>query len=189
MPLSNQIQKILNVIPEGQARPFDFLQQRKSFKEEIRAVTTLDIPGLGEEKALLLKAALYLYFDSFDEAHQIAQDHEGLEGNWIHAILHRREPDAGNSKYWYRRVAFPPEISKNINEKALQLLEENPLSELKGLQKRLAASKAWEPEAFVDQVETFRAKDPVTPSYRLLAQIQEVEWRVLLRHLQTQGND
>ena len=42
------------------------------------------------------------------QAHQIANDHEGtVIGNWLHAIAHRREPDASNSKYWYHRVEGP----------------------------------------------------------------------------------
>ena len=149
----------------------------------MRTVSDWEVPGLDGANSLLLKAALYLYFDGFEEAHQIAQDHEGLEGNWIHAILHRREPDAGNSKYWYHRVHWPGEISKNINEKVLKVLKENPVPELQGLQKRLAASKSWEPEAFVDQAEAHRGDKFESPEYRLLTQIQVMEWNELLGHL------
>jgi len=38
-------------------------------------------------------------------AHAIAQRHEGdSEADWLHAILHKTEGDAGNSQYWYGRT-------------------------------------------------------------------------------------
>ena len=41
---------------------------------------------------------------SWDEAHDIAQRHEGdRTADWLHAVLHTIEGDAGNARYWYRR--------------------------------------------------------------------------------------
>ena len=41
---------------------------------------------------------------AWDEAHEIAQRHEGdATADWLHAVLHKREGDAGNARYWYRR--------------------------------------------------------------------------------------
>ena len=38
-------------------------------------------------------------------AHGIAQNHEGTrEFDRLHAYLHRKEGDAGNARYWYRRA-------------------------------------------------------------------------------------
>lgn len=53
-------------------------------------------------------AALWLRFDHFDESHTISQQIETAEGSYWHAILHRRELDFSNSKYWYRRVVKHP---------------------------------------------------------------------------------
>ena len=56
-------------------------------------------PGLG----LALQA---LWFDAkgdWDGAHRLAQEDEGALGCWFHAYLHRKEGDAGNAAYWYRR--------------------------------------------------------------------------------------
>jgi hypothetical protein len=47
--------------------------------------------------------ALWLWHDFLDQAHQIAQQNESAEGSWLHAIVHRREGDFSNSKYWYAR--------------------------------------------------------------------------------------
>ena len=41
----------------------------------------------------------------WDEAHAIAQAHEGEPlADWLHAVLHKIEGDAGNARYWYRRA-------------------------------------------------------------------------------------
>ena len=37
-------------------------------------------------------------------AHEAAQADEGGTGDWVHAYLHRKEGDAGNAAYWYRRA-------------------------------------------------------------------------------------
>ena len=40
-------------------------------------------------------------------AHRVAQDVDTADGAWIHAYLHRKEGDASNAVYWYRRAAQP----------------------------------------------------------------------------------
>jgi len=42
----------------------------------------------------------------WDEAHRIAQAHEGdATADWLHAVLHKIEGDADNARYWYRRTS------------------------------------------------------------------------------------
>src|SRR5580704_4979982 len=53
-------------------------------------------------------AGLLVYFSCMEEAHQVAQDVESAEGSFWHAIVHRREPDAGNAGYWFQRVGAHP---------------------------------------------------------------------------------
>ena len=37
-------------------------------------------------------------------AHAIVQRHDGdATASWLHACLHKLEPDERNSRYWYRR--------------------------------------------------------------------------------------
>jgi hypothetical protein len=40
----------------------------------------------------------------WDGAHAIVQKIESTDSYWIHAYLHRKEGDLGNSQYWYRRA-------------------------------------------------------------------------------------
>jgi hypothetical protein len=40
----------------------------------------------------------------WDEAHTLVQKHEAdATACWLHACLHKAEPDEANSRYWYRR--------------------------------------------------------------------------------------
>ena len=40
----------------------------------------------------------------WEDAHAIVQRHEAdATGCWVHACLHKMEPDEANSRYWYRR--------------------------------------------------------------------------------------
>lgn len=51
-----------------------------------------------------------LWYDgrgNWEAAHRVAQDIDTPEGAWIHAYLHRKEGDAANAAYWYRRAAKP----------------------------------------------------------------------------------
>jgi hypothetical protein len=50
------------------------------------------------------KAILWLYVDAIDRAHDLVQDMDTHTGAHLHAIVHRREGDFSNSKYWYARV-------------------------------------------------------------------------------------
>ena len=40
-------------------------------------------------------------------AHEIAQEIDTADAALVHAYLHRREGDAGNAAYWYRRAGQP----------------------------------------------------------------------------------
>ena len=63
-----------------------------------------------EPPASLSHALRALWLDArgdWDGAHDAAQADEGGAGDWVHAYLHRKEGDAGNAAYWYRRAKKP----------------------------------------------------------------------------------
>jgi len=56
------------------------------------------------------RAAQALWWDAkgdWAKAHGCAQEQNDQEGAWVHAYLHRKEGDAGNAGYWYRRAGKP----------------------------------------------------------------------------------
>jgi hypothetical protein len=49
-----------------------------------------------------------------------------LYAAWIHAYLHRKEPDIWNSKYWYRRCDRPYPGDLGFEEEIAIILSELP---------------------------------------------------------------
>ncbi len=41
------------------------------------------------------------------KAHELCQSAGSVEGDWVHAYLHRKEGDLGNASYWYTRARQP----------------------------------------------------------------------------------
>jgi hypothetical protein len=54
-----------------------------------------------------LKALWHDANGNWNAAHELAQEQEDPAGSWVHAYLHRKEGDAGNAAYWYRRAGKP----------------------------------------------------------------------------------
>ncbi len=55
-------------------------------------------------------ALLALWYDgrgNWERAHEAAQEVDGADGAWVHAYLHRKQGDAFNASYWYRRAGKP----------------------------------------------------------------------------------
>jgi hypothetical protein len=58
--------------------------------------------NLGELK-VAVQAALN---DEWDRSHKIVQEYGDSYACWIHAVLHKIEGDAWNSRYWYARTQY-----------------------------------------------------------------------------------
>ena len=128
-------------------------------------------PGATRPARLALSAGLLQVHDFWDLSHQAAQQAgdlgESRYSAWWHGIAHRREPDAGNASYWFRRVG-PHPLFPELAEAARPIVETEP---------HLAAllpGGTWDPFAFIDLCTRVRRNV-------WLAQIlQRLEMRLLL---------
>ena len=130
--------------------------------DRLRAVSarTLFAGARAPEAAL---AGLYLYFSCLDEAHSLAQDIPTAEGSFWHAILHRQEPDAGNSSYWFHRVGTHP-VFPALRESALAL--------------GVDFGPRWDPFAFIEYCEQAR-RHTGSENEACALRVQLAEWQLL----------
>ena len=115
-------------------------------------------------------AGLYLYFSCRDEAHEVAQADASAEGSYWHAIVHRQEPDAGNSSYWFHRVGRHPVFP--------DLLERARAIEAAHAGVDLNLSGTWDPIAFITLCESARCQ-PDSELEQTALEIQRAEWQLL----------
>lgn len=124
-----------------------------------------------------LQAGLFQWHDALDDSHTCSQSIEGQgrnrSGDYWHAIMHRREPDYGNSKYWFRRVGSHPIFAE------LGRRTEPWISTIASDWKSRLLKSGWDPFAFVDFCEMVATGQ--RPDWTPLAErIQELEMLLLL---------
>ena len=104
-------------------------------------------------------------WDLWKDANSLKQGVYGKSvflGHLWHALMHRREPDASNSKYWFRRVGAHPVIAQLVEQaSALGYDYTNPFD-------------------FVDFCEQVRGMNPAEEE--TARRVQDLEWRLLFDH-------
>jgi len=121
-------------------------------------------------------SALWLWHDYLDESHTVSQAIETQSGSYLHAIMHRREGDFGNAKYWYARVGRHP-IMPSLAIQANEMIARAPAD--KALLK--LALHDWNGAAFVDLVQQVH-ESPSDERHATAVALQQIEWRVLFDH-------
>ncbi|MGQ9807338.1 MAG: hypothetical protein ACUVSM_13945 [Armatimonadota bacterium] len=123
-------------------------------------------------------AGLLLWADCLEESHRLSQEIPNTTGSFWHGIMHRREADYPNARYWFGRVGNHP-VFPEIYSGALEALGAVGTPEAKALREEMETWAAWNPMAFIALVE--RAKEKGTPGQeQALEAVQAVEIRLLV---------
>ncbi len=133
----------------------------------------------GPDVIMALKSSLFLWNDDLERTHDVAQEIHTPTGSYLHGAMHRREPDYGNSKYWFRRVGRHPVFTK-LAPAARELAVRTPESsaELQAIHDALEG-KAWDPFLMVDWCEAAAGRGYPEDALRLLESIQRAELALL----------
>jgi hypothetical protein len=142
---------------------------KSAFAHAVRTVADRDM-------ASCCIAGVWLLSDELDESHTITQSIKSEAGSFWHAIMHRREGDFSNAKYWFRHVGAHPifdPLAKRTSELATTVGRADVLQ-------RLAPRGTWDPYAFVDLCQ--QAQREEGPMHELCLDLQQAEWELLFDH-------
>lgn len=141
--------------------------------ESVKPADLFGVPIVNHDHAAGVLSGLWLWHDWLDESHTISQAITTPTGSFWHAIMHRREGDFSNSKYWYNRVGDHP-IYQSIANSAAGILNPLPMDK----QMIRLTHGGWNPSVLVDLVASASRNqdDPRTP---VLINLQQLEWRML----------
>lgn len=103
------------------------------------------------------RAGLLLWNDDLEASHALSQNIEDATGSFWHAIMHRREGDAANSNYWWRKVGAHPACG-DVHRAVLAALENegDGCGKARDFAALLRRAGVWQPEAFVQHCEAAR---------------------------------
>jgi hypothetical protein len=151
-------QPVADILSLAEPMPLDAGTIIAPLADNLRALKLDDSLRNGPAAQACL-AGLWLRANDLEASHHISQELATPEGSFWHAIVHRREGDYGNAKYWLRRVG------------------RHPVFETLG--------SAWDPFVFVDQVEACVVRS--TGDSERLRELQMREWTLLFDHCWTQA--
>ena len=127
-----------------------------------------------------VRAGLLLWNDALDASHKVSQGIDTPLGSYWHGIMHRREPDYGNARYWFQKVGKHAAMPR-VREAVLAAGAPGAgAPAVRRLCTAIEAQAAWDAERFVDWCEGAHASGAGDPVATFLRAAQLEEMRVLL---------
>jgi len=156
---------------EGLA-PLDGGQPSPSSRHSLASLDTEAI-GSNLDMARACLAGLWLLHDHLDESHAITREMETAEGSYWHGLMHRREQDFSNAKYWFHRLGRHP-IFPLVASAARDIASSRAIP---ASARFLTEQADWDPFAFIDLCETARRHPESLDAP--CREIQQREWELL----------
>lgn len=125
-----------------------------------------------------VKSGLLLWNDALDASHKFSQKIDSQTGSYWHGIMHRREPDYSNAKYWFRRAGAHA-ILPALRERVLALLDESTCQspELADYTAAIQQKTDWDAFQFVDWCQdAARGSDENVVEFLKAAQVEEIKF-------------
>ena len=126
-----------------------------------------------EEMARGCLSGLLLLHNLLDASHRMSQSIRTSTGSFWHGIMHRREGDFGNAKYWFRNTGEHP-IQSALKARAKEIAAASPTPPEASF---LRQPGEWDPFAFVDLCQ--RALSRGNGLEQLCREVQMAEWELL----------
>jgi hypothetical protein len=132
-------------------------------------------PARRSDSASAVLSGLWLWHDWLDESHTLSQAIHSPTGSYWHGIMHRREGDFGNAKYWFAKCRSHPAHSR-VAELARPVLDASPVG---GTYAGKLTRGGWEPYALVDLAQEADDRPAGDPVRELAVALQRAEWKAL----------
>lgn len=157
--------------------PLDAGSPHTSVKDELSALSVEEAfsPRTLKDAAMGMAAlaGVWLLHNFLEASHRISQNLLTSTGSYWHGIVHRRETDFWNSKYWFRKIDAHP-VYDPLKREVKKFVDPLPMApEIRFLKE----DAPWDPLKFVDFCEQALANG--SKHYLLAQRIQLVEWELL----------
>ena len=118
--------------------------------------------------AALVRAGLFYYHNALDDSHKEAQKLEGDTAAYWHGMVHRREGDFDNARYWMRRAGEQP-VFQEMQGRASDAAP------------HMGRQSNWDPFLFITLCEQYKYGE--ADYKKEIAHLQRVEFDVMFDYV------
>jgi len=129
---------------------------------------------------------LHLWNDDLEAAHELVQELRSATGSAMHGIVHRREGDYDNARYWFMRAGDHPAYH-GLQSRAAAILESErmPAGTIGQALTAMRSQGSWNPSLFANTIEIHETRtNQDDDAIRLvLERLQMLELEAMLRFI------